>query len=270
MSPGHPELSLAPLSLHRPSNLDLVRSAGEAGYERVGLRLALAGQTAAPECTDPGSRQALKQALRESGVSVFEVSTLELLPDLDFDHLQRVVEAAADVGASYLQVTSWDPDRSRAAENLGALARMAASHDLAVGFEFMSYASAATLEDARWLLASAGPLRGGVVFDVLHFARSGGDPEQLPEGGDWLAFLQLCDAGDPPPDDQRRPEALNDRLPPGQGLLPLARILERVRPGPVVSVEAPCRSLEGRPLAEQAAVLRKATLEVLEAARPAV
>lgn len=261
---GRTELALAPLSLRRPGSLELVRAAAEAGYERVGLRLCLPGGEVAAECVDPAARRALKGALGQEGVGVLEVSNVELVADFDLEPVRVVADAAADLGARYLQVVSWDPDPSRAADRLGAVAAIAAGNGLAIGFEFMSYSCAPGIDDAEWLLASAGPLAGGIVFDTLHFARSGGDPDRLVGGGGWLAFMQLCDAGPPPPDDRRRPEALEDRLPPGEGLLPLRRILERLDPGPVVSVEAPCRSLKDRPLAEQAAALRTATLRVLE------
>ncbi|MCL2394900.1 MAG: sugar phosphate isomerase/epimerase [Acidimicrobiaceae bacterium] len=259
-----PELALAPLSLYRPAGVDLIRAAAEAGYERVGLRLCLPGPEVAVECADPAARRALKEALEQEGVGVFEVSNVELVPDFDVDPVRVVAEAAAELGARYLQVVSWDPDRSRAADHLGVVGGIAADNGLAVGFEFMSYSAAQSFSDARWMLASAGPLRGGIILDTLHLARSGGDPDQLPLEGDWLAFLQLCDAGAPPAPEQRRPEALTDRLSPGQGTLPLRRLLARLDPGPVVSVEAPCASLRGRPLAEQAAVLRQATIELLE------
>jgi sugar phosphate isomerase/epimerase len=257
--------TLAPLSLHRPASLDLVRAAAAAGYSGVGLQLARPGQALAPECTDGVLLAELGQALADLGLGVLEVSNVELTPELDPAFVARVVEVAAGLGARYVQATDWDPEPGRAAANLAALCERAADAGLGVAFEFMPYSCARSLEEARSLLAGVGRRESGLILDVLHFARSGGVPDQLDRLGDQVSFVQLCDARPvAPPRDGLRPEALTDRLPPGEGGLPLREILAALSPVPAISVEAPVRSLAGRPLDDQARILWSATTTFLE------
>jgi sugar phosphate isomerase/epimerase len=259
-------LALAPLSLHRPPSPVLVRAAAAAGYQAVGLRLALPNGGLAEECTDDRARADLASLIRDEGLEVLEISNVELVADFDLDATSRAIEAAVELGARYLQVVDWDPDLARATDNLGRVATLAERAGLGIALEFMPYSNGRRLEDARALLATLGSGHGEIIFDVLHFVRSGGVVEDLRAGpnGD-IAFVQLCDArAEPPPPDQLRSEAVTDRLPPGEGALRLAEILGALGPLPTISVEAPCRDLADRPPEEQARILHAASTRLLE------
>lgn len=260
------ELALAPLSLHRPPSPVLVRAAAAAGYQAVGLRLALPGGALAPECTDETARTELANLMRNEGVAVLEISNVELVADFDLDAVRRVVEVGVELGARYLQVVDWDPEADRATDNLGRVATLATEAGLGVALEFMPYSNARRLPDARALLSTLASGQGGIVFDVLHFIRSGGVIDELRAGpGGDVAFVQLCDAhAEPPAADQLRHEALTDRLPPGEGALPVADILLALGTLPALSVEAPCRDLADRPAEEQARILHAASTRLLD------
>jgi sugar phosphate isomerase/epimerase len=259
-------LALAPLSLHRPPSPVLVRAAAAAGYQAVGLRLALPDGGLAPECTDGKARAALASLIRDEGLGVLEISNVELVADFDLDASQRAIEAAVELEARYLQVVDWDPELARATDNLGRVAALTAQAGLGIALEFMPYSHARRLGDARALLATLHLGQGEIVFDVLHFVRSGGLIDELRAGPNTdVAFVQLCDAhAEAPPPDRLRHEALTDRLPPGEGALPVTEILNAIGNLPAVSVEAPCRDLADSPPEEQARILRAASTKLLD------
>lgn len=279
-------LALAPLSLWRPSHGVLVRAAAAAGFRGVGLRLALPDGGVAEECSDAGARRSLRNLLDDEGVGVLDISALEVGPDVDFDAARLVLETGAELGARYLLVSDWDPEPDRAADHLGELCRIAASvggaaagggalggraaggaagDGITVALEFMPYTAARSLAAARALLSDVAPEHAGIVFDVLHFVRSGGTLAELATvtAGE-LAYAQLCDApADPPPPDRLRAEALGARLPPGEGDLPLADIVRALDPLPPVSVEVPCQALAHLDATEQARYLHDTTSRFL-------
>ncbi|MBO0692851.1 MAG: sugar phosphate isomerase/epimerase [Acidimicrobiaceae bacterium] len=259
-------LALAPLSLHRPPPADLVKAAAAAGYTDVGLRLALPSGVLAAECTDGGARRALRGLLDDEGVGVLEISNVELAPDFDPDSMRPLVETCVELGAKFLQVVDWDPERERAVENLGRVSELTADAGIRIGFEFMPYTSARSLDDAQALLSGLDPGHAGIVFDALHFVRSGGVVDSLQEvEAGQVAFVQLCDASaEAPPPDRLRQEAIGDRLPPGHGALPLRDIMRALGPRVPISIEAPCRGLADLPAEEQARILHSATSNFLE------
>jgi hypothetical protein len=76
---------------------------------------------------------------------------------------------------------------------------------------------------------------------MLHLARSGGRPEDL-QGidPDALPYAQICDAPAEPPGDEPGgliAEALQGRLLPGDGALPIREILARLPAGRPLSCE---------------------------------
>jgi hypothetical protein len=80
-----------------------------------------------------------------------------------------------------------------------------------------------------------------VLVDMLHLARSGGRPEDLSGvDPDALPYTQLCDAPAAPPGDDPGlliAEALQGRLLPGDGALPIREILASLPAGRPLSCE---------------------------------
>jgi len=113
--------------------------------------------------------------------------------------------------------------------------------------EPMVFSALRTPAQARALLEAAGADDAGVLVDALHLARAGGRPADLDAlGPGRLPYVQLCDAAsaapaDTDPEGLRRAvaEAVGHRLPPGEGVLPLADLLSRIDPGAPVSLEVP-------------------------------
>jgi sugar phosphate isomerase/epimerase len=119
--------------------------------------------------------------------------------------------------------------------------------------EFARYTAVRTIGDAQRLLRSTGQANASIVVDALHLARSGGTPADVVSAdGAMLSYLQICDArAGAPAVDRLRWEAQNDRLLPGEGVLPLAELLRTLPPDTPVSVETPCLAQKDLPAAER-------------------
>ncbi len=239
-------LALAALSLLPYPPADVVSIAGAAGFRSVGLRLvATPGGVDHQLLGNSPARRATVRALRTCGVSTLDVEVFRLLPPDQgaMPPAEPVFEAAAELGARYAVVISYDTDTGRAADRLAALCRLADGYRMACVVEFMGFIAVRTIDAALDLVERSGAANAGVLVDPLHLIRTGGsaaDIHHVPRSR--LMFAQFCDArhGRPEPDPAAaRAEAVADRLPPGQGALPLREILGALPPDIPLSVEVP-------------------------------
>jgi len=179
------------------------------------------------------------------------------------DHGERLVAAAAELGAKHVLMASGGADDARVAERLHALCELAAASapGLRIVLEFLPIFSVRRLGQAVTIVASVGRPEAGVLVDTLHLARSGGTPTDLAAVDPaLLPYVQLADAvADAPTDwEGLRDEALHGRLLPGEGALPLDAMLAAV-PAVPVSVELRSQALIDEfpdPVARARAVLQ--------------
>ena len=132
-----------------------------------------------------------------------------------------------------------------------------------------------SLAAALDIVAAAGP-DAGLLIDPLHYARTGSVPADLSEVDPHrLPYAQFCDApaSGPPPSDVPAiiHEALDLRLMPGDGGLPLRELLAAMPPQIPLSIELRSAALrDGWPdPAERARVLLEATRGWINAAADA-
>ncbi|ETA51967.2 hypothetical protein P279_11245 [Rhodobacteraceae bacterium PD-2] len=237
-------LGVAHLTALELSPAEFVEAAADAGFSAVGLRLAPAAPGALCYDVRPATagHAALTAAMARTGVRVNEVEFVPLTPGIDLAALQPLLETGAALGARALTVSGDDPEPARLADTLARLAQMARPFGLRVDVEFMRWRVIGTYEDACALLDRAAQDNTGVLLDVLHLDRSGGDfavPDLSATGP--VRAVQLCDAPElrPSGDEATIHEAREGRLAPGQGVLPLHRLLSRLEPETYVSVEVP-------------------------------
>jgi len=88
-------------------------------------------------------------------------------------------------------------------------------------------------------VSDAGHAAGAVLVDALHLDRGAGTPAEVAAlDPTLLPYAQLCDApATRPPDDGLIDEALNGRLLPGDGDLPLAALIDAFAPTTPFSME---------------------------------
>ncbi|MGY1616121.1 sugar phosphate isomerase/epimerase family protein [Geodermatophilus sp. SYSU D00691] len=242
-------LSLASLTaLHLPPP-ELVRLAAAAGFDLVGaLRLNRASDGSGSDLVADGAlRAATRRALADTGLGVLDVEVFRLRPGTAAAAAEPLLAVGAELGARFLLTAVEDPSPERRAEVFAELCGLARGYGLRCVAEPMAFSALRTPAEAVALLDAAGTADAGVLVDALHLARAGATPADLAAVGPArLPYGQLCDAASAEPagtdpDGLRRAvtEAVGDRLPPGEGVLPLGELLDRLPPGAPVSLEVP-------------------------------
>jgi sugar phosphate isomerase/epimerase len=204
---------------------DLADLAAAAGYDAFGVRLA--------DDTTTDHLSVLRRRADDLGVAVFDLEVVRIRADGYSTDVDRLVDAGAILGASWVLATCEDPDRARARARLAALADKVGSAGQRVGLEPMVFTALHTVGEA--IEFSSGIAGVAVIVDVLHHHRAGQHASDLAGlDRDRLAYVQLCDAPLAAPDggvEALATEARTRRLTPGEGELPLVDYLRALGPG---------------------------------------
>lgn len=239
-----------PLALHHftlcdVSPLELVPIAAEVGCDGVCLFVESPPGFGFPLVT-PAMRGELRARLREHGVRVTNLEFFSLTEAVDLDGFRPALALGAELGARLAVTHIHDPDQLRATDCLGRFAELAGEYGLQLGLEFMALTPGCTsLAAAAGFVERVGRANLGIGVDALHLARSGGTPAQVTAlAPGMVSYAQLCDgpllpAGVAALDPVRYAEEAFNRLPPGQGVFPLAELLRALPPAAALDVEVP-------------------------------
>lgn len=269
---GRRAVGLAYLSVAGCDPVAHVEAAGAAGFAHVGLRLAAPRGLALahPIAGDAARLRAIGDACRRCGVAVLDVDALTLAGDTDVAAFAPLLDAAAALGARFVQVVVEDADGARVRDNFGVLCDAAAARGLVVAVEFMAWRAVRTLGEAVALAVAGGRANAAVCVDALHLARSGGAPHDvaaMPRAR--LGYVQLCDAPAALPVGRTLvDEARGGRLHPGAGALPLRALVASLPAEVPISVEV-ARSADAGRSAEARARAAAAALDRFFASCPA-
>lgn len=239
------ETCLEHLTLLSVSPPELVTAAAAGGFSHVGLRIAPATDGERPWPVAPGSPMLAETVRRcaATGVRVLDVEAVRLgerTPDY-----APLLEAAAELGARYVNAICDDPDLARLSGSFARLTEAARPYGIRPVVEFMAYRSVRTLRDAVAVAAASDG--GGILVDALHVRRCGVSLDALRAADPGLVtYVQLCDGPLRAPADQLR-EARSARLLPGDGELPLAELLTALPEGIPLAVEAPAEGAARHP-----------------------
>lgn len=243
-----PAFSLAHLTVLSLPPPEAIRVAARTGYQSVGLRLIAVTETSPgyPLMDDPAMLRETRAAIAETGVGVLDVEFVRITPELDVAGLEPFVAAGAELGAKHVITAPYDPDLARLAARLAGIDELASRYGLSAVLEFFPWTVVPGLADALRVAETTERAGVGILVDTLHFDRSGSTVEQLAAvPASRLPFVHLCDA--PVQDAYTTEELLHaaraERLPPGEGGIPLRRILGRMPPGIPVALEVPMTAL---------------------------
>lgn len=258
------DFSVANLTVGGGDPVALIEAAGRAGFGAAGLvlRTAMNKPLSHEIVGRPEVVRSIKAASRATGVRVFDVEAFVLRPGTDASGFVRALETGAELGATHVSAIGTElvgndaflsPDQ-RIALFCG-LCEKAAEFGLHVGVEFMRYRDIPDLAAALALLEAADRRNAGVIWDALHFHRTGGTPEELAAcPASRIAYVQLCDAGPGEPPLEALPaEARGARLHLGDGVVPLDALLDVLPDGPQLVVETPVAGELGLSLEERVA-----------------
>jgi len=202
---------------------DMVTVAHDAGWPAVGIWFD--GKT----WTNETSRE-VRQRLDDTGVIALDIEPI--IPSEDgSDFAEQLIEAAAVIGARHILFTSRLKDQVRTTDRYQQVCEMARPHGINVVCEFLPIFPLNTLSMAAEIVADSRATNGGVLIDNLHLSRSGSSVEDVQAMPIKLfPYLQICDAVAERPADfgGLLDEALNGRLCPGEGSLPIAELLQAV------------------------------------------
>ncbi|MEM7092037.1 MAG: TIM barrel protein [Actinomycetota bacterium] len=193
-----------------------VECAAEAGWSATGVWFD-------PDSwTDRTTTDVLRR-LDASGLLAVDMEVIRMGPKGDCG--DRLIDAAAEIGAAnVLAISSFD-DPGETAVRFGELCERAAPAGVRICLEFMRFTQVRSLADALQIIERADQPNAGILVDLLHVVRSGtslaevasADPELFP-------YAQWCDGPAEPRGWDTRDlitDALDDRSIPGQGALPV-------------------------------------------------
>jgi sugar phosphate isomerase/epimerase len=186
----------------------------------------------------------VRRRLDDTGVIALDLEPIIPAPDTP-DPGERVLEAAAGIGARFVLFTSRLPDLSATADRFAELCSVAAPLGVRLVCEFLPIFPLRSLAMALEVVAPHPADVAGVLIDNLHLSRSGGSVADLASvDRARLPYLQIADA---PAEQPTEPmalldEAINGRLLPGDGALPIDELLAAVPEVPL-SFEVRSRAL---------------------------
>ena len=254
MNPPPNPLGIEQLTLLGMPPVEYVRLAGELGCAEVSigltsLPLSMFGlpDVLWPDWSlrdDPALRREMQAAMADTGVRIglgegFRASAQEDIraaaPDLDL---------MAELGAVRINAICMEDDMAMASDKLAVLAGMAATRGLDFTIEFFPSDGINCLDRALDVIGHIGQLPGGrrarVLFDTMHFFRTGGTMEQFRGlDPDLVGYCQLADSVLAPAHDNYFMDAMFAREVPGTGELPLRDFVKALPAHVTVSLEVP-------------------------------
>ena len=256
-------LTLAYLPFFGSSQVDVIEAAAAAGFRSVGLRIAerLPGDSFPHSVIGNRDRlRDIKRRLTDSNISLSNVCGRSLVRETTADELAGLVEAAEELGATYILVNGHDPDEHRMTDNMVRLANLAAHAGVKIGVEFVPFHCIRNLSEALRIVKATRSANVGLVIDPLHLSRSGGHPDEVAAVPRELIFYgQLCDALAERPSSPEGclVEARSGRLYPGEGALPLREFMRSLPAECEIEVEVLNVAHQSLPLPLRAARIRE-------------
>jgi sugar phosphate isomerase/epimerase len=215
-------IALAPTSLPNSPPLEYVDAAARAGYDGIGIRLYRSpGVQYAfyPVAGDAALMREVKRAIAGAGLTVYDILSFYLQPEMDLDSMRPALEFGAELGATYALVIGDDPDWGRMCDSLGRICDTAAGLGMTVALEAPVNARAVnTLPLALRLIADTGRENAVICLDPLQYFRAGHSAELL-TGQDprLFPYTQITDGLE-----------AGGRCALGEGSVPLRAMLDRL------------------------------------------
>ena len=236
-------LSLATGCLPDFGPVEVVNAAAGAGWSACGIWFDAATWTAR-------TTRDTREAFSRNGLVPLDIEVVWITPGrFNPDH-ERLLEAGAEIGARNALVVSSDPDIEATKRRFAEICRIAERCGLNACFEFLPITEVKSLEGALEVIYAVGHPCARLLVDALHLRRSGGDPAQLAGlPASLFSYAQICDAPSsrsPLNHETLLHEAIDGRLMPGDGELPLGRLLDALPAALPLAPEQRSRALRER------------------------
>ena len=232
-------LSLATGVLPEFEPPEVVSAASAAGFDMVGVWFD-------PATWSVARARDVRLRLDGTGLVALDMEPIFVMPEGDWG--ERLIDAAAEVGACNVLTVSRGLDPARFADRFAELCDHAAPAGITIVVEPTALYSVTTIAEAEQVLALAGRPNGAILADNLHLDRAGGnaiealamlDPALLP-------YAQICDAPAEPADTSRAglfSDARDERRLLGDGDLPVREFVAALPEAIPLSLEIRSRQL---------------------------
>lgn len=192
---------------------------------------------------DAGLRHDMVAAMRDRSVSMSLCEGFGVWLDQDVRAQAGDLDIVRELGGTRINIGSTDRDTKRALDGFAMLAEMAGERGIETVAE-LGMAPVSSLKDAFAAVEHVGRPDFRILIDTMHYFRRGGTVADLAACDlSKIGYVQLCDVPWVSNHARYMDEALYERLPPGDGELPLGDLLAVVPRDVIVSVEVPQRSL---------------------------
>jgi sugar phosphate isomerase/epimerase len=225
-----------------------VHLAADLGCGSVGIMLASHGWN--PEGWEPWSlrndpklRKRFADALDERAVSISLGDGFQILPGKNARDAEADLDLVRELGATTVNTGSFEPDLARAHEQFAQLVELAADRGMVTTLEFAPPHTIGNLTLALDAVRAVGRTdHFKLLIDTMHFVRSGSSIAGLAAlDPRMIGYSHLSDNSIEPRNPTYREDS-QDRMPPGEGELPLRELVALIPEDVTISVEVPMRS----------------------------
>jgi sugar phosphate isomerase/epimerase len=189
---------------------------------------------------DSALRRDTVAALQHHGVTIELGEGFLVRPGAQVRDAAADLDRMKELGVSRVNILSLEPDPNRALEQLTTFADMAFARDLRATLEFLPGLPIGDLDAAVAAVHAVERPNFQLLLDAMHVFRSGAQVAQIAALDPALiGYVQLCDAPWISHSASYADEARYERLPPGEGELPLLDFVSVVPRDVIVGLEIP-------------------------------
>lgn len=194
---------------------------------------------------DAALRKNLIAVMRAQGVGISVAEGFVALPGVDFPALAAPdLEIFAELGATRANFLTVDADTARATDQCAKFVELAATFGMSTTIEFLPGLPLVNdLPSALGMIEAVGRPDLRVLLDAMHVFRSGASVSDIANlDPAVIGYVQLCDVPLSAAPEDYADEARFERLPPGEGELPLQAFVDALPTDVFVGLELPMRS----------------------------
>jgi sugar phosphate isomerase/epimerase len=194
---------------------------------------------------------------RDLGIAIDMVEGFFLTPETDCAAYRASLESGGWLGARSVNVLLRDADRSRLRDNFSVFCDLAREFSMAVVTEWSMRSPFPSPAEAAAFIVALGHPSAKLAFDSLHLFRAGFSADDIAAlDPSLIGRGQLSDGPAEMPTDRVLAEAFSERLPPGDGALPLNAFVDALPDGVVLGLEVPMESEQLRGVGPEERVRR--------------
>ncbi|MGO9932579.1 MAG: sugar phosphate isomerase/epimerase family protein [Steroidobacteraceae bacterium] len=179
-------------------------------------------------------------ALQYRGVTISLGEGFLVRPNADVRDAAADLDHMCELGVATVNILTLEPDPRRGLDQLAAFADMAGARSLLATLEFLPGLPIGDLSTAAAAVRDLGKPNFRLLLDAMHVFRSGAQVAEIAALDPALiGYAQLCDVPLVPKSLSYSDEARHERLPPGEGELPLLEFLSALPRDLIVGLEIP-------------------------------